>query len=46
MTLNIDGTLLLAGVGNMGQALLAGWLDRGLDPRRRPAPGRFSRATA
>jgi pyrroline-5-carboxylate reductase len=34
MTLNIDGTLLLAGVGNMGQALLAGWLDRGLDPRR------------
>lgn len=34
MTLNIDGTLLLAGVGNMGQALLAGWLDHGLDPRR------------
>jgi pyrroline-5-carboxylate reductase len=34
MTLNIDGTLLLAGVGNMGQALLAGWIDRGLDPRR------------
>jgi pyrroline-5-carboxylate reductase len=32
MTLKIDGTLLLAGVGNMGAALLAGWLDRGLDP--------------
>ena len=42
MTLNIDGTLLLAGVGNMGQALLSGWLDRGLDPRsivaQDPAP--------
>jgi pyrroline-5-carboxylate reductase len=32
MTLKIDGTLLLAGAGNMGAALLAGWLDRGLDP--------------
>jgi pyrroline-5-carboxylate reductase len=42
MTLNIGGTLLLAGVGNMGQALLSGWLDRGLDPRsivaQDPAP--------
>src|SRR5262245_37383174 len=32
MTLKIDGSLLLAGAGNMGAALLAGWLDRGLDP--------------
>ena len=32
MTLKIDGTLLLAGAGNMGAALLAGWLERGLDP--------------
>lgn len=34
MTLKIDGTLLLAGAGNMGAALLAGWLDGGLDPSR------------
>ena len=34
MTLEIDGTLLLAGAGNMGAALLAGWLERGLDPSR------------
>jgi len=34
MTLEIDGTLLLAGAGNMGAALLAGWLQRGLDPAR------------
>ena len=33
MTLRIDGTLLLAGAGNMGLAMLAGWLERGLDPR-------------
>ena len=33
MTLQIDGSLLLAGAGNMGSALLAGWLERGLDPR-------------
>jgi pyrroline-5-carboxylate reductase len=32
MTLRIDGTLLLAGAGNMGLAMLAGWLERGLDP--------------
>jgi len=32
MTLKIDGTLLLAGAGNMGSALLAGWLERGLAP--------------
>ena len=34
MTLNIDGSLLLAGAGNMGGALLAGWLERGLKPER------------
>jgi pyrroline-5-carboxylate reductase len=32
MTLKIDGTLLLAGAGNMGSAMLAGWLERGLAP--------------
>ena len=30
---DLGGTLLLAGAGNMGGALLAGWLARGLDPR-------------
>ena len=34
MTLRLDGPLLLAGAGNMGFALLAGWLERGLDPAR------------
>jgi pyrroline-5-carboxylate reductase len=34
MGLDIDGTLLLAGAGNMGGALLAGWLERGLAPAR------------
>ena len=34
MTLRIDGTLLLAGAGNMGLAMLSGWLDRGLDPKQ------------
>ncbi len=34
MSLTIDGTLVLAGAGNMGGALLAGWLARGLDPKR------------
>jgi pyrroline-5-carboxylate reductase len=32
MTLKLDGPLLLAGAGNMGSALLSGWLERGLDP--------------
>jgi pyrroline-5-carboxylate reductase len=32
MTLQIDGTLLLAGAGNMGSAMLAGWLEEGLAP--------------
>ena len=34
MALQLDGTLLLAGVGNMGHALLAGWLQGGLEPGR------------
>ena len=34
MSLEIDGPLLLAGAGNMGCALLSGWLERGLDPAR------------
>jgi pyrroline-5-carboxylate reductase len=32
MTLKIDGKLLLAGAGNMGTAMLAGWLEQGLAP--------------
>lgn len=32
--LKLDGPLVLAGAGNMGYALLAGWLERGLDPAR------------
>jgi pyrroline-5-carboxylate reductase len=32
MTLKLDGPLLLAGAGNMGWAMLSGWLERGLDP--------------
>jgi pyrroline-5-carboxylate reductase len=42
MALTIDGPLLLAGAGNMGYALLSGWLEGGLDPARivvqEPAP--------
>lgn len=34
MTLQLEGPLLLAGVGNMGSALLDGWLERELDPKR------------
>lgn len=34
MTFDLDGPLLLVGAGNMGSALLAGWLDRGLDPAK------------
>lgn len=30
MTISLDGTLLLAGAGKMGGAMLSGWLDRGL----------------
>jgi pyrroline-5-carboxylate reductase len=42
MSLQLHGPLLLAGAGNMGHALLSGWLERGLDPARvlvqEPAP--------
>ena len=42
MTLKLDGPLVLAGAGNMGGAMLQGWLERGLDPRsivvQDPAP--------
>jgi pyrroline-5-carboxylate reductase len=31
---NISGTVVLAGAGKMGGALLSGWLAQGLDPRR------------
>ncbi len=34
MPLTLDGTLVLAGAGNMGGALIAGWLAQGLDPKR------------
>ena len=34
MALKLDGDLVLAGAGNMGGAMLAGWLERGLDPKR------------
>ena len=30
---NITGTIVLAGAGKMGGAMLAGWLARGLDPK-------------
>lgn len=32
MSLKLDGPLLLAGAGNMGGAMLAGWLEQGLAP--------------
>lgn len=34
MPLELPGTLLLVGVGNMGGALLKGWLAQGLSPRQ------------
>lgn len=34
MALTLTGPLLLAGAGNMGGAMLAGWLAEGLDPRQ------------
>jgi pyrroline-5-carboxylate reductase len=34
MAIELNGPLLLAGAGNMGYALLTGWLERGLDPAR------------
>ncbi len=33
MTLTLEGPLVLVGAGKMGGAMLAGWLERGLDPR-------------
>ena len=32
MSIQLNGPLLLAGAGNMGFALLSGWLEQGLDP--------------
>ncbi len=32
MSLKLNGSVVLAGAGKMGAALLAGWLERGLDP--------------
>jgi pyrroline-5-carboxylate reductase len=34
---NIQGTVVLAGAGKMGGAMLSGWLAQGLDPRRAAA---------
>jgi pyrroline-5-carboxylate reductase len=34
MTLSLDGELVLAGAGNMGGAMLAGWIAQGLAPAR------------
>ena len=31
---NISGTVVLAGAGKMGGAMLSGWLAQGLDPKR------------
>ena len=31
---NTSGTIVLAGAGKMGGAMLSGWLAQGLDPRR------------
>lgn len=32
MNIQLDGPLVLVGCGNMGGAMLKGWLERGLDP--------------
>lgn len=32
MSLKLNGSVVLAGAGKMGAAMLAGWLERGLDP--------------
>ena len=45
MALTIDGTLLLAGAGNMGGALLAGWLAQGLDPKQVVVQDQIGRAS-
>lgn len=31
---NLSGTIVLAGAGKMGGAMLSGWLSQGLDPKR------------
>ena len=33
MTMTFDGPVVLAGAGKMGAAMLAGWLEGGLDPK-------------
>jgi pyrroline-5-carboxylate reductase len=42
VSLKLPGKLVLVGAGNMGGAMLAGWLEQGLDPRdiivQDPAP--------
>src|SRR5437764_11922992 len=47
---NITGTILLAGAGKMGGAMLTGWLAGGLDPTRvvviEPSPSPDIRALA
>jgi pyrroline-5-carboxylate reductase len=47
---NITGTIVLAGAGKMGGAMLIGWLARGLDPKNiaviEPSPSREISALA
>ena len=47
---DIKGTIVLAGAGKMGGAMLAGWLARGLDPKHvavtEPFPSEEIRALA
>jgi pyrroline-5-carboxylate reductase len=47
---NITGTIVLAGAGKMGGAMLTGWLAQGLDPKRavviEPSPSDEIRALA
>jgi len=47
---NITGTILLAGAGKMGGAMLTGWLARGLDPKNiafiEPSPSKEVSALA
>lgn len=48
MGLDLDGDLVLAGAGNMGGAMLAGWIAGGIDPARvivlDPAPPPVTKA--
>ena len=47
---NITGTIVLAGAGKMGGAMLTGWLAQGLDPKNiaviEPSPSKDSSALA